>query len=201
MNAASPFVFDVGRVLREGAPEPFSRVGETPELIGAEMIAVEEGAEVQLDGIVTPLGGGVLIDADVRAPLSGQCVRCLGDLAGDLDIHVSTVFSAGEGFVTGDVDDDVADEVPGLVGDLAAITQAVIDEAVLALPFNPSGETVEKRDCHAEDTGVPAPDGVSGEQGDAPDPRWAGLAEKFGDLGGGEGGDEAGGEAGAGDTK
>ncbi|HJG57358.1 YceD family protein [Corynebacterium xerosis] len=184
MNAASPFVFDVGRVLREGAPEPFSRVGETPERIGAEMIAVEEGAEVQLDGIVTPLGGGVLIDADVRAPLSGQCVRCLGDLAGDLDIHVSTVFSAGEGFVTGDVDDDVADEVPGLVGDLADITQAVIDEAVLALPFNPSCETVEKRDCHAEDTGVPEPDGVSGEQEDAPDPRWAGLAEKFGDLGG-----------------
>lgn len=182
MNAASPFVFDVGRVLREGAPEPFSRVGETPERIGAEMIAVEEGAEVQLDGIVTPLGGGVLIDADVRAPLSGQCVRCLGDLAGDLDIHVSTVFSAGEGFVTGDVDDDVADEVPGLVGDLADITQAVIDEAVLALPFNPSCEEIRGESCDEESTGVPAPDGISGEEEPSPDPRWAGLAEKFGDL-------------------
>ena len=67
MTAVSPFVFDVGRVLREGAPEPFSRVGDAPERIGAEMIAVEQGAEVRLDGVVTPLGGGVLIDADVRA--------------------------------------------------------------------------------------------------------------------------------------
>lgn len=202
MTAVSPFVFDVGRVLREGAPEPFSRVGDAPERIGAEMIAVEQGAEVRLDGVVTPLGGGVLIDADVRAPLRGQCVRCLGDLSDELDIHVSTVFSAGEGFLTGDVDDeDAADDVPALDGDLADITQAVIDEAVLALPFNPTCENVENHPCDGEDTGVPAPDGVSGEQGDAPDPRWAGLAEKFGDLGGGEGGDGNGDEAGAGDAK
>ncbi len=188
MTAASPFVFDVGRVLREGAPEPFSRVGDAPERIGAEMIAVEKGTEVRLDGVVTPLGGGVLIDADVRAPLSGQCVRCLGNLADELDIHVSTVFSAGEGFVTANPEDgDVDDDVPALDGDLADITQAVIDEAVLALPFNPTCESFEDHPCHGEETGVPEPDGVSGQEGDLPDPRWAGLAEKFGDLGSGDG--------------
>lgn len=185
MTADSPFVFDVGRVLREGAPEPFSRVGDSPERIGAEMIAVQPGTEVRLDGVITPLGGGVLVDADVRAPLTGQCVRCLGDLSDELDIHVSTVFSAGEGFVVSDDEDDdedVADDVPALVGDLADITQAVIDEVVLSLPFNPTCETIEDRPCRDDETGVPAPDGVSGEQENAPDPRWAGLAEKFGDL-------------------
>ncbi len=191
MTAVSPFVFDVGRVLRDGAPEPFSRVGDAPERIGAEMIAVPKGAEVRLDGYVTPLGGGVIIDADVRAPLKGQCVRCLGDLVDELDIHVSTVFSAGEGFLTGDVDDpDAADDVPELDGDLADITQAIIDEAVVALPFNPTCQDVENHPCVAEETGVPEPDGEAGEESDAPDPRWAGLAEKFGDLGGESGDDK-----------
>lgn len=190
MTVASPFVFDVGRVLREGTPEPFSRVGDAPERIGAEMIAVDEGTEVHVDGMITPLGGGVLVDADVRAPLSGQCVRCLGDLDDELDIHVSVVFSAEEGFVTGGDDDDDADDdadgVQALVGDLADITQAVIDEAVLALPFNPTCETIAHTGCREKETGVPAPDGISGEEDDRPDPRWAGLAEKFGDLAGGD---------------
>ena len=183
MTAVSPFVFDVGRVLREGAPEPFSRVGDAPERIGAEMIAVQQGTEVRLDGMVTPLGGGVLIDADVRAPLRGQCARCLRELSDDLDIHVSTVFSAGEGFLDqDDEDEDPEDDVAALVDDLADITQAVIDEAVLALPFNPSCEEIRGESCDEESTGVPAPDGISGEEEPSPDPRWAGLAEKFGDL-------------------
>lgn len=189
MTAVSPFIFDVGRVLREGAPQPFSRVAPAPERIGAEMIAVEPEAEVSVDGYVTPLGGGVLIDADVRAPLVGQCVRCLGDLSGKLDIHVSAVFSAGEGFIVAEEDDDdPSDGVFALDGDLADITQAVIDEAVVALPFNPTCQVVESRPCADAETGVPAPDGVSGEEAPPTDPRWAGLAEKFGDLGGADGG-------------
>ncbi|HHU45997.1 MAG TPA: DUF177 domain-containing protein [Actinomycetales bacterium] len=185
MTAANPFVIDVGRVLREGAPEPFSRTGDAPERIGAEMIAVDEGAEVSLDGVITPLGGGVLIDADVRAPLRGQCARCLRELSDDLDIHVSAVFSAGEGFLDhDDEDEDPEDDVAALVDDRADITQAVIDEAVLALPFNPSCEEIRGESCDEESTGVPAPDGISGEEEPSPDPRWAGLAEKFGDLAG-----------------
>ena len=51
-----------------------------------------------------------------------------------------------------------------------------IDEAVLSLPFNPTCEG----GCDSQATGVPAPDGVSGEQPEEErvDPRWAGL-EKF----------------------
>ena len=67
MNAASPFVFDVGRVLREGAPEPFSRVGETPERIGAlaaldpgwidRLIALLRGSGY--DEVVLDIGAGL----------------------------------------------------------------------------------------------------------------------------------------------
>ena len=182
-DASSPFVIDVGHVLRDGHPEPFERTGPAPLRIGAEMIGVEPGAEVTVSGVVTPLGGGVLVDADVTAPLSGTCVRCLADLRENLDVHVSVAFSAGSGFVVDEDGEDADDEaVPPIVDDLADLTQSVIDEAVLALPFNPTCETVEDADCAEDETGVPAPDGVSGEEEAPADPRWAALAEKFGDL-------------------
>lgn len=184
-DASSPFVLDVGRVLREGQPERFERTGDAPLRLGAEMIGVEPGTEVHLEGYITPLGGGVLIDADVTAPLVGTCVRCLANLAEQLDVHVSAAFSAGHGFVVDEDGRDVDGEDGGatpLVGDLADLTQAIIDEAVLALPFNPTCAEIGV-ECDADTTGVPSPDGVSGEEGAPVDPRWAALADKFGDLG------------------
>lgn len=180
MNESSPFVLDVGKVLREGMPEPFLRVGDSPDRIGAEMIAVEPGTEVTVEGMITPLGGGVLVDADVRAPLTGQCVRCLADLVDTLGVHVSAVFSASEDFITGE-DAEEGDEIARVIDDKVDMTQAVIDEAVLALPFNPTCELIGAGECSEAKTGVPAPDGVSGEE-ERVDPRWAGLAEKFGNL-------------------
>lgn len=184
-DASSPFVIDVGHVLRDGRPEQFERTGPAPLRIGAEMIGVEPGTPVTVAGVVTPLGGGVLVDADVTAPLSGTCVRCLADLADGLDVHVSVAFSAGSGFVVDEDGEDAADDesAPPIVDDLADLTQSVIDEAVLALPFNPTCENVGDGDCAESETGVPAPDGVVGEDDEPPtDPRWAALAEKFGDL-------------------
>lgn len=184
MTDASPFIFDVAEVLRDNAPQQIYRVGDTPVRIGAEMIGVEPGTEVTVQGYITPLGGGVLVEADVTAPLSGECVRCLADLKDDLNVHISAVFSASDDFITGDIE-DMEDEVAKVEGNNVDITQAVIDEAVLTLPFNPSCENMNLP-CHESDTDVPEPDGVSGEE-EKVDPRWAGLAEKFGDLAGQEG--------------
>ena len=61
------------------------------------------------------------------------------------------------------------------------ITQAVIDEAGLNLPFNPTCLDFDSS-CAESDSEVPEPDGISGEE-ERIDPRWAGLAEKFGSLG------------------
>lgn len=186
-RSTSPFVFDVGPVLREGTPQPFHRVGDAPERIGAEMIGVPEGTEVTVDGYITPLGAGVLIDADVKAPVVGSCVRCLGEVTDDLEIHVSQVFSAGDGLIV-DLDgndEDLEEDAPDLIGDFADLTQSVIDEAVVALPFNPTCEGVGDGSCEAKNSGVPAPDGISGEEERPADPRWAALAEKFGADGSG----------------
>nr|WP_120491433.1 YceD family protein [Corynebacterium lactis] len=180
MTDSSPFILDVSNCLRDSMPEQFRTVGNTPVRIGAEMIGVPEGTEVVVDGIITNLGGGVMVDATVTAPAQGECVRCLAGLNKELNIHVSAVFSGSDDFITGDDAEEGEDEVLEIVDNTVDITQAVIDEAVLSLPFNPSCENLGI-DCHDSDTDVPEPDGVSGEEEKA-DPRWAALAEKFQNL-------------------
>lgn len=180
---SSPFVFNVAALMRGGSgaamPEQRTQTGPSPARIGPEMIAVPEGGEVTVDATLTPLGEGLLVDADVTGRLTGQCVRCLRELHPHLDLHVSQVFSDSPDFITGEPDEDGeggGDDVPEIVGDEIDLLQAVIDEAGLNLPFNPTCEG----GCPGDgDSDVPAPDGISGEENkDRVDPRWAGL-EKF----------------------
>ena len=78
----SPFVFDVAGLLRSpGLPVQESNTGQSPVRVGVPMIAVDEGAEVTVDATLTPLGEGIMVDATVTAPLTGQCSRCLRDLS------------------------------------------------------------------------------------------------------------------------
>lgn len=168
-SSTSPFVFNVAG-LTEFAQR--TQTGPAPTRIGPEMIAIAEGTDVTVDATLTQLGGGILVDADIHAPLTGQCVRCLTDLTPDLDLHVSQVFASTPDFVTGESeDDDEVDPLPEVVGDEIDLLQTVIDEVGLTLPFNPTCEN----GCGETDT--PAPDGISGEYKLA-DPRWADL-EKF----------------------
>lgn len=182
MSRNNPLVFDVAEVMRgDGLPVSVAQSGPLPSRIGPEMIAYPEGGEVTLEATLTPLGEGVLVDATMTGQLRGECSRCLRPLTPTESVTISQVFSAGDDFITGDAesDDDIGsgDEVPRIVNDKVDLEQAFVDEAGLSLPFNPT--------CQPEcppDTDVPAPDGISGEANDLPDPRWAAL-EKFRDSG------------------
>ena len=158
----SPFVFDVAGLLRgPGLPVQESNTGQSPVRVGVPMIAVE----------------GVMVDATVTAPLTGQCSRCLRDLSAERSFKFNEVFSASESFIQGDAVDPEDDEVPAIVNDRLDTLQTFIDAAVLELPFNPTCEDILGEEC--EDNDVPSPDGISGEEDqDRVDPRWAGL-EKF----------------------
>ncbi len=180
---SSPFVFNVVALLRSGPggalPEQRTQTGPSPVRIGPEMIALPEGGEVTVAATFTSLGEGVLVDADVTGQLHGQCVRCLRELSPQLDLRVSQLFTDSPGFITGDPEEDAdagsGDEVPQINGDEIDLLQSVIDEAGLSLPFNPTCEG----GCPDDETDVPAPDGVSGEENEGRvDPRWSGL-EKF----------------------
>ena len=176
----SPLKFDVTELLRsqgtEALPEHRVQTGPAPERIGVEMIGIPEGAEVTVEATLTPLGSGVLVDADVTGTLSGECARCLAELQPELDLHVSQVFSAEESFVSGDEieeeDRGSGDEVPEIQDGILDLLQTVIDEAGLSLPFAPTCEG----GCEVDvPEGVTT--GVSGEE-ERVDPRWSGL-EKF----------------------
>ncbi|MCS5479299.1 YceD family protein [Corynebacterium sp. YIM 101645] len=163
----SPFVFNIAG-LTDFAQR--TQTGPNPTRIGPEMIGLAEGEEITVEATLSQLGGGILVDADVRGRLTGQCVRCLTELHPQLELHVTQVFSVSPDFVTGEEGDE-ADDLPEVVGDKIDLLQSVIDEAGLTLPFNPTCEG------GCEETDTPAPDGVSGEFKPV-DPRWTDL-EKF----------------------
>ena len=171
----SPFVFNVAELVRPDSTEAVHRrqSGPAPSRIGPEMIAIAEGTEVTVDATILPLGTGVMVEADVSAELSGECVRCLRPLHPSFKAHVSQVFGADDDFISGPEEEDDDEEVATVVDDTVDIEQAVTDEVGLTLPFNPTCEG------GCDEDSVPAPDGVSGEKlEDEIDPRWAGL-EKF----------------------
>ncbi len=174
MNTAknSPFVFDVTQIMRSGVVDFKTQEGPSPTRIGPAMIAIAEQEPVKIEATITPLGEAVMVDADVFARLTGECVRCLAELHPEVQLHVTQVFATSKDFITGDEVDEEEDEVPLIENDHIDLLQIVVDEAGMTLPFNP----VCENGC--ADTDVPAPDGVSGEEEKPMDPRWAGL-EKF----------------------
>lgn len=165
-NQTSPFVFEVGSVLRSGLMEVRQQEGATPVRIGSEMIAILEGAPVRVEARLNPLGDAVMVDASLDAQLSGQCVRCLNELHPDVHLEVQEVFAADEDFIQGDEADD-AEETPLIEHDRIDLVQFFLDEAGLTLPFSP----VCEGECEGD---VPAPEA----EDHVRDVRWAGL-EKF----------------------
>ncbi|AZA11710.1 YceD family protein [Corynebacterium gerontici] len=165
-NQTSPFVFEVGTVLRSGLMEVRQLEGDTPVRIGPEMIAVPEGAPVSVEARLNPLGDAIMVDASLDAQLSGQCVRCLAELSPKVHLEVQEVFAADEDFIQGE-DAEEAEETPLIEHDTIDLTQLFLDEAGLNLPFSP----VCEGECEGD---VPEPD----TEDEVRDVRWAGL-EKF----------------------
>lgn len=161
-------------------PEYVRQTGPSPSRIGTTMLAIAEGSPIEVDATLIPIGDGILVQAHIHATATGQCVRCLADLEQNFDAEISGVFSADAELINSDEDEELDAEdkadaaVYPLTGDSIDLEQLLIDEAGLALPFNPTCP----QGCSNDATGVPEPDGVSGEEDERVDPRWAGL-EKF----------------------
>jgi uncharacterized protein len=177
----NPFQLDVRAALRTtGLPQHLTTTGAAPLRLGGEMLGVAEGSPVEVVADVTNLGESLLVDATLHGSATGQCSRCLSPLDEPLELHVSDVYGTSPDFITSDSadDEDGDDDFEPLFveEDRVDLTQLFVDEAGLTLPFNPTCADYG-REC---DDATPEPDGVSEEQAAAPDPRWAGLADKFG---------------------
>ncbi len=136
------------------------------------MVGVPEGAEMTLSVQLEAVTEGVLVTAEVTAPLTGECARCLEPLSQMAEVRFQELFNYGQ------AEGPEPDDGYSLDGDLLDLEPVLRDALVLALPLAPL--------CRDDCPGLCAECGVQlaragSEHGhDAPiDPRWAALAQQL----------------------
>jgi uncharacterized protein len=146
------------------------RVVPAPEHLGLELIRIPEGAELSLRLRMESVSEGVLVSAQVHAPLVGECGRCLREISDTLDVSFQELY-AYEHSTTDETTDE--DEVGRMQGDLIDLEPELRDAVVLALPNHPL--------CRADCPGLCPECGVQWDELPADhshrqvDPRWAAL--------------------------
>lgn len=174
----NPLSLDVTEVMRKsGGYETIETEGAAPVRIGPEMIAIKEGDQISVYATITNVGEGLIVSAEINGRAHGECVRCLAPLDPEVTFTIDDVWALSEDFIVQESDGDSKDEeaTPSMVQDgRIDLTQALIDEAGVTLPFSP---TCDQFDQECDET-TPEPDGISGEE-ELIDPRWAGLMDKF----------------------
>jgi uncharacterized protein len=174
-GSRSPFVLDVSRLgLRPGSMITFHETVSAPSRIGIELIAIPEGAPVELDLRLESVSEGVLVSGTVSAPTEGECARCLTPVTGDVQIDLTELFAYPDSATEATTDDD--DEVGRVVDDRVDLEQPIIDAVGMMLPFSP----VCRDDCPGlcPECGVPLADfegDAEAHHHDVIDPRWAKL--------------------------
>ncbi|MFG7940424.1 MULTISPECIES: YceD family protein [Streptomyces] len=169
---------ELGR--RPGAMKRLSREVESPGDLGVEFIRVPDGATIQLDLRLESVMEGVLVTGTARAPLTGECVRCLEPIEQELETDFQEMFSYPDaddrGRPQADAGDDAEDEDRlFLEGDLFDLEPVLRDAVVLALPLQP----VCREDCPGlcPECGARLADDPGHKHDDAVDIRWAALQE------------------------
>lgn len=175
-DSRSPLVIDVSRLGRR--PGSFLAHQETvpsPVRIGAELVAIEKGAPLELDLQLQSVSEGVLVSGTVSAPTVGECARCLTELTGDVEIDLTELYA----YPDSTTDETTEADEMGRVGasgqsDTVDLEQPIIDAVGLALPFSP----LCRPDCPGlcPDCGVALATAEPGHHHDKIDPRWAKLA-------------------------
>ena len=146
-----------------------------PSDIGVELIRLPERSSVGLDLTLTYVDEGVLVTGPVSGRARVECARCLGEFDTDVEVSLTEMYAAAGTAAAAGAEKD---EVRLLDGDLLDLEPALVDAFGLDFPMSPTCTDYGHDACVNPDT--PEPDGVSGARSDRIDPRWAGLAEKFG---------------------
>jgi uncharacterized protein len=140
-----------------------------PADLGVAMVAVPEGADIELDLRLEAVMEGVLVSGTARAPLSGECARCLEPLTSSIEVDFQELYVYSDTRSGESAEDDER----RLEGDLIDLEPVVRDAMVLALPLSPLCQD----DCPGlcPDCGVRLADAEPDHDHDAVDPRWAAL--------------------------
>ena len=165
LDPHDPLVFDVHRLARRpGSMVKVVRTVPAPADLGLDVIGVPEGADLELNLKLEAVMEGVLVSGTARAPLTGECVRCLDPLERSIEVEFAELFVAPG--------NDGDDETRWLQEDLVDLEPVVRDAVVLALPLQPVCED----DCPGlcSQCGARLADDP-GHQHENVDSRWAAL--------------------------
>ena len=171
LNPRAPLVLDTRDLPRSpGAMRVVERVVPAPKDLGLELIRVPAGADLALTLRMESVTEGVLVSAQIQAPLTGECGRCLREISDMVDVSFQELYAYQHSTTDETAEED---EVGRMQGDLIDLEPAVRDAIVLALPTNP----VCRPDCPGlcPDCGEPWDDLPADHRHEQIDPRWAAL--------------------------
>ena len=169
----SPLVIDVSRLgRRPGSMMTVDQRVSSPIRIGLDLIAIEPGADLDLDLRFEAVSEGVLVSGTVYAPTRGECSRCLGSITGEVEIALAELFAYPDSITESTTESEDVGRVLDQTVDLA---QPIVDAVGLALPFVP----VCAENCPGlcPQCGVALATAEAGHQHEMSDPRWAKRAE------------------------
>jgi uncharacterized protein len=172
-RSRSPLVINISRLgRRPGSMMTLHETVPSPLRIGLDLIAIDEGAPLELNLRIESVSEGVLITGTVSAPTSGECARCLTPITGDVEIDLTELFAYPDSTTDETTD---ADEIGRVVDQTVDLQQPIIDAIGLALPFSP----LCGPDCAGlcPECGVPLATAEPGHHHEQVDPRWAKLAD------------------------
>jgi uncharacterized protein len=126
-------VFDA-RTLGPGSARSETRTAPAPADLGAGLVRVPEGADLELDVQLEGVTEGVLVSATVTAPLAGDCARCLEPFASAMQVRFQELFVYE---ASAEDSGDLLEEEYLLDGDKLELELALRDALVLELPLSP----------------------------------------------------------------
>lgn len=171
-DSRSPFVLDVSRLgRRPGAMQTIRQTVPSPGRIGLDLIAIEPGAETDLDLRLESVSEGVLVSGTVAAPTRGSCSRCLEPVTGDVEVELTELFAYPDSVTESTTEEE---DVGRVIDHTVNLEQPIVDAVGLALPFVP----LCSPDCPGlcPQCGVALSSAGSDHHHDQIDPRWAKLA-------------------------
>ncbi len=176
LDPRAPLVLDTREIRRTpGSLRELRKRVHAPDPLGTDIVAVPEGAPVELDLRAEAVSEGILVSGTARATANGMCVRCLDPVRLPVQADFQELFvyadrAAHHHEVAADPDDA---EVYELAGDLLDLEPLLRDAVVPSLPFQPV--------CRVDCPGLCSQCGARladdpGHHHDGVDPRWAALS-------------------------
>ncbi|MGI8698094.1 MAG: YceD family protein [Mycobacteriales bacterium] len=172
LDPRAPLVLDTRELgRRPGSMRRLHRTVPAPAELRVGLVGVPVGAPVELDLRLESVMDGVLVSGTVRAPLAGECARCLDPLTSTVEADLQELYAYPETAAENGPGGD--DELPHLSGDLLDLEPLVRDEIVLAAPLIALCDD----DCMGlcPTCGIRLADADAGHGHELADSRWAAL--------------------------